>query len=91
MDHRRTGDPRLDRAHLGPVGQIEQIARDAGALLQSVRRLPELVERSERVLIAFETPREKPPARDRLMLPLTIAAWTIALTLVAIALARFSS
>jgi len=76
--------------HLGPVGRIEALARDAGAILQSARRLPELTERAERVLIAMETPRENPPARAPLMLPLTIAAWTGALALLAIALARFS-
>jgi len=76
--------------HLGPVGRIEALARDAGAILQSARRLPELTERAERLLIALETPRDRPPARAPLMLPLTIAAWTGALALLAIALARFS-
>jgi ubiquinone biosynthesis protein len=76
--------------NLGPVGRIEQLARDAGAILQSARRLPELAERTERVLVALENPPEKEPARDRLMLPLTIAAWTIALSLLALVLAQVS-
>lgn len=76
--------------HLGPVGRIEGLARDAGALLQSVRRLPDLTERAERVLNALETPRNAPPARDRLMLPLTVAVWAIALSLLMLVLAQFS-
>lgn len=76
--------------HLGPVGRLEGLARDAGALLQSVRRLPDLTERAERVLNALETPRHAPPARDRLMLPLTIAVWAIALSLLMLVLAQFS-
>ena len=76
--------------NLGPMGRIEQLARDAGAILQSARRLPELAERTERVLVALENPPEKEPARDRLMLPLTIAAWTIALSLLALVLAQVS-
>ncbi|PPD16214.1 MAG: 2-polyprenylphenol 6-hydroxylase [Methylobacterium sp.] len=76
--------------HLGPVGRIEGLARDVGALLQSVRRLPDLTERAERVLNALETPRNAPPARDRLMLPLTVAVWAIALSLLMLVLAQFS-
>jgi ubiquinone biosynthesis protein len=76
--------------NLGPVGRIEALARDAGAILQSARRLPDLTERAEQVLAALEAPRERPEARDRLMLPLTIAAWVMALSLLALVLTQIS-
>lgn len=76
--------------HLGPVGRIEGLARDASALIESARRLPAVVERAERLLHALETPRNAPPARDRLMLPMTVAVWAIALSLLMLVLAQFS-
>lgn len=78
--------------NLGPIGRLEEVGRDARALLSIAKTLPAIVMRSEHVLAAAERGINAPPqpARGPLMLPLTIAAWIIALALIAIALAPFS-
>lgn len=78
--------------NLGPVGRIEEAGRDVRALLSIAKALPELVTRSEHVLAAVERGIIVPekPVRGPLMLPLTIAAWIIALALIIMAIAPFS-
>lgn len=78
--------------NLGPVGRLEEVGRDARALLSIAKTLPDIVTRSEHVLAAAERGIGMPqkPARSPLMLPLTVAAWVIALALIAIAIAPFS-
>ncbi|MBN8533320.1 MAG: 2-polyprenylphenol 6-hydroxylase [Rhizobiales bacterium] len=78
--------------NLGPVGRLEEVGREARALLSIAKTLPDIVTRSEHVLAAAERGIGMPQksARGPLMLPLTIAAWIIALALIAIAIAPFS-
>ena len=48
--------------HLGPVGRIEAIGREATGLLGAAARVPALVERSERLLDRMESPPPATPA-----------------------------
>jgi ubiquinone biosynthesis protein len=68
--------------HLGPVGRIEGAGREVASLLHAAGQVPDLVERARAALERLEaTPPVGREAGSRLMLPLTIAAWIIALAL----------
>lgn len=97
----RTLDPKFDmwtvsepvirvwiERNLGPVGRIEGAGRELASLFHAAGQVPELVERARVALAGFEQRQKTPekPARSRLMLPLTIATWIIAIALAVIAL-----
>jgi len=67
--------------NLGPVGQIEGLGREAMSMLRAASRLPDLVERWEKALARHEQAEVSPPPvlRAPYALPLTIAAWIVAL------------
>lgn len=67
--------------NLGPIGKIEDAGKDMLALLRTAGRVPGLVARSEKLLAAFEAPRPPVIRQSGALLPLTIAAWIIAITL----------
>lgn len=72
--------------NLGPVGKIEGAGRELASLFHAAGQVPELVERAKLALVGFEQRQAvvEKPVGSRLMLPLTIATWTIAITLLLI-------
>jgi ubiquinone biosynthesis protein len=73
--------------NLGPVGKIEGAGRELASFFHAAGQVPELVERAKLALAGLEQQEKRPEnaARSRLMLPLTIATWIIAIALVMIA------
>jgi len=70
--------------NLGPVGRIETGVMNVAALLESASRLPQLMERTDRVLALQEarlseprTPQSRAPRRFALMLGLSVLAITV--------------
>jgi ubiquinone biosynthesis protein len=70
--------------NLGPVGKIEGAGREIASLLHAAGQMPELVERARHALAGFEARQAAPvqASGSKLTLPLTIAAWIIAVSLV---------
>lgn len=68
--------------NLGPVGRIEGAGRDFARLVQALGHVPDLVERARAALARHEAERPAPQRPSRLMLPLTIGTWIIAIALV---------
>lgn len=71
--------------NLGPIGKIEELGKDAREALRAASRVPDIVMRSEAVLAEFEARQregQRPKDASPYALPMTIAAWIIAIALV---------
>lgn len=73
--------------NLGPIGRIEDLGKDALDLVRAAGRLPDLIQRTDAALAAFEQGRPGPvdlaPAKESRFGAGTLALWGIALILLA--------
>lgn len=73
--------------NLGPIGRIEDLGKDALDLVRAAGRLPDLIQRTDAALAAFEQGRSGPvdlaPASESRFGGGTLALWGIALILLA--------